>query len=68
MICPECKKEMINGYLNAPGLGITWQKIPSKLLVGKKSEHLQDDAWSFKSKDPLSAYRCNDCKLIIFKY
>ena len=67
MMCPECKEEMINGYLNAPGLGITWQNKPSRWLIGEKSEHLQD-AWSFKSKDPLSAYRCDDCKLVIFKY
>ena len=40
--CPKCKNVLDNGYISAPGVGITWKKDrDKKLLVGSDVENFQ---------------------------
>jgi hypothetical protein len=68
--CPECNGEMQTGFVNAWGWGVIWQRVASAWLIGKSTERLQADGWGFPKfkKEPLSAFRCQRCKLVLFRY
>ena len=62
---------MEQGFVNAPGLGITWVTNPGKFwLVGKGAERLQKDSWGFTKlkKDALPASRCRECHIVVLRY
>ncbi len=71
--CPECDRELEEGFLQAPSFGVCWTTDPDMkwgFMCSSKLEKLQKDWWGFPkmSKDMLPANRCRNCKLVIFRY
>jgi len=70
MKCPECGDEMVQGFVNASGMGIVWKRQEGFWLIGRSTERLQKDWWGFPklSKKSLPAMRCEKCKVVYFRY
>jgi len=66
MKCPECKSEMVLGYIMAP-LRLFWSSIKKKwkILPIVDSEKIIPISW-FSIKQ-IDCWRCFKCNLFIFK-
>ncbi len=71
--CPECSGELEVGFLQAQGAGIMWTTDPDlkwTWIFSKKWVKLQKNWFGFPklTKEKLPAARCQECKLVLFRY
>ena len=62
--CPACGRKMEKGYIFT-GMRIWWNKEKPGLLTHEKEEALVESIWSGTR---IEAYRCPDCKIVVFSY
>ena len=67
MKCPECSKEMKNGYISGNGCKIRWGNTPEMygMISGSALEGKRANMFSNPS---YQSYMCSDCHIVIVKY
>ncbi|MBP2243171.1 hypothetical protein J2Z40_003759 [Cytobacillus eiseniae] len=63
--CPNCKEEGKQGYIYSTHR-ISWSESGDSVFIDYGNEVLIDQSLFKISKTP--AYRCEQCKLVIFSY
>lgn len=66
MDCPQCREEMIEGYMPM-GFGMHWRKIDHPVGIPNIFSVLPGTIFWFK-RPKLHAYHCAKCRIVTFKY
>lgn len=68
MVCPYCKKEMLNGYIPASKMALMWipdnEKVPPTIF-NKTSGGVNLTKVPFWRIQKAKSYYCSDCKIVI---